>query len=103
MFALGALLGGGHDVPTDRAAAVRWFHAAAERGHGMAQLMVGRYRLRGLAGPPDPVTGRCWIEAAAASGISAAVAALAPGGEAALPAPPPRADSRLGYDSTTAV
>ena len=31
MFALGALLGGGHDVPWDRPAAQRWFRAAAER------------------------------------------------------------------------
>ncbi|MGC8469653.1 MAG: tetratricopeptide repeat protein, partial [Acetobacteraceae bacterium] len=38
MFAAGALHGGGHDVQTDRTAALRWFTAAAERGHPHAQL-----------------------------------------------------------------
>ena len=43
MFALGALYGGGHDLPVDRDSPERWFRAAAEHGHGHAQLMLGRY------------------------------------------------------------
>jgi TPR repeat protein len=50
MFALGALHSGGHDFPLDRAIAQRWFRALAERGHGQAQLMLGRYLIEGVAG-----------------------------------------------------
>ena len=35
MFAMGAMHGGGHEVPTDRPTAQRWFRAAAERGHAV--------------------------------------------------------------------
>jgi hypothetical protein len=35
--------GGGHGFPIDRATAPHWFRAAAELGHGHAQLMLGRY------------------------------------------------------------
>ena len=65
MFALGALYAGGHDLPEDRMTAQRWFRAAAELGHGQAQLMLGRYlpkaspasqtrrrRARGSSKPP---------------------------------------------------
>ena len=58
MFALGALYAGGHGVPEDRAAAQRRFRAAAELGHGQAQLMLGRYLAEGAAGEPDPVEAR---------------------------------------------
>ena len=50
MFALGALFHGGHDVAPDPEMAQRWFRAAAERGHPRAQLMLGRYLMRGTAG-----------------------------------------------------
>jgi len=43
MFALGAMHGNGHGLPRDRRTAQEWFRAAAERGHGHAQLMLGRY------------------------------------------------------------
>jgi hypothetical protein len=72
MFALGALHGGGHDLPEDRAAAERWFRAAAELGHGPAQLMLGRYLAGGAAGPPDQEAARVWLERAAAQGIAEA-------------------------------
>ena len=35
MFAMGAMHGGGHEVPTDRPTAQRCFRAAAERGHAV--------------------------------------------------------------------
>jgi uncharacterized protein len=69
MFALGALLGGGHDVPWDRPKAQQWFRAAAERGHGHAQMMLGRYLARGLAGETDPAQARLWLERALAQGL----------------------------------
>ena len=80
-FALGALFAGGHDVPEDRVAALRWFRAAAELGHGQAQLMLGRYLAEGVDGEPDPVEASNWLEQAAAQGIEEAQADLA-----ALPA-----------------
>ena len=50
MFALGALFGGGHDLPGDRPQAQRWFRPAAELGHAHAQMMLGRYLAAGVAG-----------------------------------------------------
>jgi TPR repeat protein len=44
------LSNGGYELPVDRATAQRWFGAAAERGHGEAQKMLGRYLAHGLAG-----------------------------------------------------
>ncbi|HJY47931.1 MAG TPA: hypothetical protein VJ349_04685, partial [Stellaceae bacterium] len=77
MFALGALRAGGHDIAEDRAAAQRWFRAAAELGHGQAQLMLGRYLAEGAAGEPNPAEARSWFEQAAAQGIEEAQADLA--------------------------
>ncbi len=77
MFALGALHGGGHDVPTARDQAIIWFRAAAELGHPMAALMLGRYLRKGLAGPADPVEARRWLEFAHQHGVAEAQADLA--------------------------
>jgi TPR repeat protein len=77
MFALGAMHGGGHDLPVDRATAQWWFRAAAELGHGHAQLMLGRYLAGGAAGKPDPVEARIWLERAVAQGILDAESDLA--------------------------
>jgi TPR repeat protein len=81
MFAMGAMHGGGHEVPTDRPTAQRWFRAAAERGHAYAQMMFGRYLARGLAGERDPDQARAWLERALAQGLQEArndLAALPP-------------------------
>ena len=52
MFALGAMYGRGHNMPMDRQAALRWFRAAAELGHGHAQARsLSRKRCRGRAKP----------------------------------------------------
>ena len=77
MFALGVLYGGDHDLPMDRMAALRWFRAAAELGHGPAQLMLGRYLASGPAGERNPVEARDWLESAAAQGITDAESDLA--------------------------
>jgi TPR repeat protein len=45
MYAIGALHAGGHGWPANRQMAQRWFLAAAELGHGHAQMMLGRYLL----------------------------------------------------------
>ncbi len=82
MFACGAMWGGGHDVPTDRVVAQKWFRTAAERGHAYAQMMLGRYLARGLAGERDPDQARQWLERAVAQGLAEARADLA-----ALPPP----------------
>jgi TPR repeat protein len=74
---LGALYAGGHDLPEDRTAAQCWFRAAAELGHGQAQLMLGRYLAEGVAGAPNPSEARSWFEQAAAQGIEEAQADLA--------------------------
>jgi TPR repeat protein len=72
MFALGALHGGGHDVPVARDKAIIWFRAAAEQGHAVAALMLGRYLRKGLAGPADPVEARHWLERAHQLGVEEA-------------------------------
>ncbi len=45
-------------LPEDRAAAQRWFRAAAQLGHGQAQLMLGRYLAEGVDGEPDAAEAR---------------------------------------------
>ena len=77
MFGLGALYGGGHDVPMDRVAAFHWFRKAAELSHPQAQLMLGRYLRLGLAGPPDIEEARVWFKRALDSGLSEAATELA--------------------------
>ena len=84
MFAIGALYGGGHDIPWDRPQAQRWFRMAAERGHAHAQMMLGRYLARGLAGETNLEEARGWLERAAAQGLEEAQRDLA-----ALRAQPP--------------
>ena len=91
------MLGGGHDVPMDRVQAQIWFRRAAERGHGHAQMMLGRYLARGLAGERQPEEARVWLQRALAQGlgeVEADLAALPPAeravqgaGEATLDAP----------------
>ena len=63
--------------PRTGIAAQRWFCAAAELGHGQAQLMLGRYLAEGAAGDPDPSEARSWFEQAAAQGIEEAQSDLA--------------------------
>jgi TPR repeat protein len=78
--------GGGHDVPQNRPEALRWFRQAAERNHPQAQMMLGRYLARGLAGPKDPAEARLWFERALAHGVQevrAELAALPPAGSEA--------------------
>jgi len=77
MFSAGAMLGGGHDVTVDRHEAQYWFRCAAERGHALGQLMLGRYLKRGLAGEVNPVEARIWLERAQAQGVDDAAAELA--------------------------
>jgi TPR repeat protein len=77
MFALGAMYSGGHAIAVDRAKAEHWFRAAAERGHGQAQLMLGRYLRSGAAGHSDLKQARHWLEMAATQGIVDADAELA--------------------------
>jgi TPR repeat protein len=72
MFALRAMYSGGHNIPVDRGRAERWFRAAAELGHGQAQLMLGRYLRTGAAGHWDLREARHWFESAAAQGIAEA-------------------------------
>ncbi len=92
-FATGAMLGGGHEVETDRKAAQGWFQRAAERGHPYAQLMLGRYLARGLAGERDLAAARHWLEQARARGVAEAEADLA-GLPHALAAAEPEAVAR---------
>ena len=77
---------GGHDVPTDRPAAQNWYRAAAERGQPYAQMMLGRFLLRAVAGEYNAAEARFWLERAAAQGLQEAKADLA-----ALPPAPSEA------------
>jgi TPR repeat protein len=89
MFSTGAMHGGGHEVPTDRAEAQKWFRAAAERGHAQAQMMLGRYLARGLVTPPNPDEARVWLDRALAQGLTEARGDLSalPPANASLQAP----------------
>ncbi|UYH51378.1 sel1 repeat family protein [Candidatus Kirkpatrickella diaphorinae] len=76
-FGLGAMLGGGHHVEEqNRAEAQSWFRLAAERGHGLAQLMLGRYLERGLGGEVNLEGAQLWYERAEKSGVPEASQAL---------------------------
>jgi TPR repeat protein len=77
------MTGGGHEVPMDRPTAQRWFRQAAERGHAYAQMMLGRYLARGLAGERDFERARTWLERALAQGLQEARNDIA-----GLPPPP---------------
>ena len=84
MFALGALYGGGHQIPTDRAKSLQHYRAAAEKGHGRAALMLGKYLRFGIATAVDLDEARKWFAVAAGQGVEEARAELA-----ALAAPEP--------------
>ena len=60
--------------PTTR---IAWFRAAAELGHGHAQMMLGRYLSSGAAGDQDDEDARLWLERAVAQGIAEAEPDLA--------------------------
>jgi TPR repeat protein len=91
MFALGALYGGGHDIAVDRALAARWFRAAAELGHPIASLMLGRYLRKGLGVEADPVEAARWFNQALKLGVEAAAEDLAAMAPPALSPPEPDA------------
>jgi TPR repeat protein len=94
MFGVGAMYGGGHDVAWDRVAAQRWFRAAAERGHPYAQMMLGRYLARKLAGEQNIEEARRWTERAVAQGMQEAKLDLA-----ALPPAPAPDESSPSHDN----
>jgi len=56
-------------VPMDRSGAQTWYRSAADRGHPYAQMMLGRFLLRNVAGEHNPVEARVWLERAAAQGL----------------------------------
>ena len=68
--------------------------AAAERGHAYAQMMLGRYLARGLAGERDPDRARVWLERALAQGLQEARTTLPPCRRRAESEEPRRAGSR---------
>jgi TPR repeat protein len=70
MFALGAVFCGRPRCAGRSADRSRWFRAAAELGHGHAQMMLGRYLMNGAAGDLNPVEGRMWLERAVAQGVA---------------------------------
>ncbi len=71
-FSLGAMYGGGHNVPADLPRARHYFEEAAQRGHGLGQMMLGRYLLKGLGGEKDEEQARYWLGQAAQQGIERA-------------------------------
>ena len=77
IFSVAAMHGGGHEVPGEPAAGAAVLPGApAERGHAMAQLMLGRYLARGLAGETSPAEAKLWLQRARSQGISQADAEL---------------------------
>jgi TPR repeat protein len=77
MFAIGVLYETGQGLSINHKAAQEWFAAAAERGHRHAQLMLGRYLSKGIAGDHDSAAARIWLERAAAHGLQEASDELA--------------------------
>jgi len=49
-----------------------WLRAAAELGHGHAQMMLGRYLSRGINDSPGRLKARLWLERAVAQGVAEA-------------------------------
>jgi hypothetical protein len=76
MFGAGALLAGGHGLPPNREAAAIWFRRAAEAGHPEAQLMLGRFLLRGFVPARVPDEARRWLARAAEAGVADALREL---------------------------
>ena len=75
-FALGRLyttLPGGYRNDPE---AIRWFQAAAKRGHAQAQLEVGTRHLHGNQLPKDLDRAIEWLEKAAAQGVGQAAQSL---------------------------
>ncbi|QHI95020.1 hypothetical protein GT348_00665 [Aristophania vespae] len=86
LFSLGAMYGGGHDVPEDREKALYYFEKAAMRGHALSQAMLGRYLVNGIAGKADKAKGKMWLEKAAQQGIEEAKQTLCEMEENSTPA-----------------
>jgi TPR repeat protein len=61
----------------DRPTAQKWFRMAAERNHAYAQMMLGRYLARSLAGEQNLQEARFWFEQAAKQGVAEVQADLA--------------------------
>jgi len=80
---LGALYGGGHEIPTDREASLAWYRKAASAGHAGAALMLGKYLRHGIATPVDLEAARHWVGVSQKAGVPGAEEELA-----ALQAPP---------------
>ncbi|CDX36385.1 hypothetical protein MPLSOD_270073 [Mesorhizobium sp. SOD10] len=76
MFVIAALYESGQALSFDQKAAQKWFAAAAERRHGYAQLLLGRYLSKGIAGEPNPRAARVWLERAVAQGVEEAAQEL---------------------------
>lgn len=89
MFALGALYGGGHQIPTDRAKSLQYYRDGAEKGHARAALMLGKYLRFGIATAVDLDEARTWFAFAAGQRVEEAQAELA----ALTPPEPPPAEA----------
>ncbi|MGH6841133.1 MAG: serine/threonine-protein kinase, partial [Methylocella sp.] len=76
-YGLGLLYGRGEGVELDEQKAFGYFHTAAGRDHGMAQLKLGAMYHRGLGGArKDFKIAKSWYQKAAKNGVGEAMYAL---------------------------
>jgi hypothetical protein len=76
MALLASRLDFGDDVAVDRAAAARWYRAAAEHGHATSMFNLGSCYSRGEGVEQDLREAARWYRAAAALGESNAIRVL---------------------------
>jgi hypothetical protein len=58
----------GRGVPVDKAAALEWYHRAAEQGHTKAMSLIGEKYQMGEGVAADPVQACMWYYLAASTG-----------------------------------
>lgn len=68
-FSLGMLHAGGHGVPQDNAAAVKWYRIAAQQGIDQEKLSIGIMYSKDEGVPEDHVQAYAWFNLSAAQGF----------------------------------
>jgi localization factor PodJL len=77
MFEIGNRYDAGRGLPSDRAAAARWYERAAEQGFAPAQYRIGNFYEKGIGVERDTSKAKTWYQLAAAQGNASAMHNLA--------------------------
>jgi localization factor PodJL len=77
MFEIGNRYDAGRGLPSDRAAAAKWYERAAEQGFAPAQYRIGNFYEKGIGVERDATKAKTWYQLAAAQGNASAMHNLA--------------------------